>query len=76
MALARLWPTMGAEVTVFTTDMDKVAEAEKLGARVVVEGDKQAYAKLANSFDFILSTIPKKHKVDPFIPPLKRNATY
>ena len=72
----KLATAMGAKVTVFTTDRDKVAEAEKLGAEAVVEGDKGTYAKLGNSFDFILSTIPQKHKVDPFIPLLKRDATY
>ncbi len=67
---------MGAEVTVFTTTKDKVTEAEKLGAKGVVEGDKDAYEALENSFDFILSTIPEKHKVDPFVPLLKRDAAY
>ena len=67
---------MGAEVTVFTTTKEKVAEAEKLGVRGVVEGDEHAYEALENSFDFILSTIPEKHKVDPFVPLLKRDATY
>ncbi len=72
----KLARAMGAEVTVFTTDEAKVAEAEKLGAKGVVEGDKAAYQALKGSFDFILSTIPQKHKVDPFIMLLKRNATY
>lgn len=67
---------MGADVTVFTTTKEKVAEAEKLGAKGVVEGDKDAYEALGNSFDFILSTIPEKHKVDPFVPLLKRDAAY
>lgn len=67
---------MGADVTVFTTTKEKVAEAEKLGAKGVVEGDKDAYEALENSFDFILSTIPEKHKVDPFVPLLKRDAAY
>lgn len=67
---------MGADVTVFTTTKEKVAEAEKLGAKGVVEGDKDAYETLENSFDFILSTIPEKHKVDPFVPLLKRDAAY
>jgi uncharacterized zinc-type alcohol dehydrogenase-like protein len=68
---------MGADVTVFTTDKDKVEPGKALGAsRVVIEGDKDAYKELELSFDFILSTIPEKHKVDPFITLLKRNATY
>lgn len=72
----KLAKALGAEVTVFTTTREKVAEAEKLGASGVVEGDKDAYEALENSFDFILSTIPEKHKADPFVPLLKRDATY
>ena len=67
---------MGAEVTVFTTTEEKIAEAQKLGVQGVVEGDKDAFEALAGSFDFILSTIPEKHKVDPFVPLLKRNGAY
>jgi uncharacterized zinc-type alcohol dehydrogenase-like protein len=73
----KLAVALGATVTVFTTDKDKVEPARALGASaVVIEGDKQAYKDLELSFDFILSTIPEKHKVDPFITLLKRNATY
>lgn len=73
----KLAVAMGADVTVFTTDQDKVAPAKALGAtEVVIEGDKDAFKKLELTFDFILSTIPEKHKVDPFITLLKRNATY
>ncbi|MEG8038685.1 NAD(P)-dependent alcohol dehydrogenase [Sphingomonas sp. LR60] len=67
---------MGADVTVFTTTMEKVAEAEKLGAKGVVGGDKGALEALEGQFDFIFSTIPEKHKVDPFIPLLKHDAAY
>ena len=73
----KLAVAMGADVTVFTTDKDKVEPGKALGASaVVVEGDKKAYEDLELSFDFIISTIPEKHKVDPFITLLKRNATY
>ncbi len=73
----KLAVALGANVTVFTTDKDKVEAAMALGASaVVLEGDKQAFKELELGFDFIFSTIPEKHKVDPFIPLLKRNATY
>ncbi|WP_267396602.1 MULTISPECIES: NAD(P)-dependent alcohol dehydrogenase [unclassified Sphingomonas] len=72
----KLARAMGAEVTVFTTTREKVAEAEKLGAKGIVEGDKEAFAALEAQFDFILSTIPEKHKVDPFIPLLAHGASY
>jgi len=67
---------MGAEVTVFTTTPEKVAEAGKLGVAGVVEGDKQAYQALEKTFDLILSTIPEKHKVDPFVPLLAHGGAY
>ena len=73
----KLAKALGAEVTVFTTDKDKIEPAKALGAtQVVVEGDKQAYKDLELHFDFILSTVPEKHEVDPFIKLLKRNATF
>ncbi len=73
----KLAVAMGADVTVFTTDPDKVEAGLALGAgAVVLESDKQAFKKLELSFDFILSTVPEKHKVDPFILLLKRNATF
>lgn len=72
----KLARALGAEVFVFTTTPEKVADAEKLGATGVVEGDKAAYAQLENSFDLLLSTVPEKHKVDPFVPLLKRNKAF
>ena len=67
---------MGAEVTVLTTSEAKRAHAEKLGAACVVSTDKKAMAALESQFDLLLSTIPEKHKVDPFIPLLKIDAAY
>ena len=73
----KLAVAMGADVTVFTADKEKLDAARALGASAaVLENDKDALKKLELSFDFILSTIPEKHKVDPFILLLKRNATY
>lgn len=66
---------MGAKVTVFTTSSEKVNDAEKLGAIGVLETDSAGMAKLKNSCDFILSTVPEKHKLDPFIACLKRDST-
>ncbi len=72
----KLAKAMGATVTVFTTTKEKVVEAGSLGVQGVLESDRQAYQALENTFDFILSTIPEKHKVDPFVPLLKRDGTY
>ena len=67
---------MSAQVTVFTTTKEKIDEAAKLGAKGVLENDKTALQELEGKFDFILSTIPEKHQVDPFIPLLKHDAAY
>ncbi len=67
---------MGAHVTVFTTSKEKAPDAEKIGAaQVVLESDAEKLASLKASFDFILSTIPEKSNLDPFVPLLKRDCT-
>jgi uncharacterized zinc-type alcohol dehydrogenase-like protein len=71
---AKLARALGAEVTIFTTRREKIEEGARIGAqRVVLEGDKKAFAELAGSLDFILSTIPEKHDLNPFTPLLKWN---
>lgn len=67
---------MGASVTVFTTSIEKADEALALGAvRVVKEDSADALSQLKNTFDFILSTVPEKHDINPFIQLLKRDKT-
>ena len=66
---------LGAKVTVFTSSKDKLDDAAKLGADAVIEDDEDALKLLENSFDFMLSTIPEKHDINPFIPLLKRDKT-
>jgi uncharacterized zinc-type alcohol dehydrogenase-like protein len=67
---------MGAEVTVFTTSPDKVADAKRFGAKeVVVNYDADKMKGLARTFDFILNTVPYKHDMDPLMATLKRDAT-
>jgi uncharacterized zinc-type alcohol dehydrogenase-like protein len=73
---AKLARAMGAEVTVFTTTLEKVTEAENLGVKGILESDKKAMQPLESSFDFILSTIPESHKIDPFVALLKRDGSY
>jgi alcohol dehydrogenase (NADP+) len=70
----KLARAMGAEVTVFTSHSDKFPQAERLGARAVVTSDKDAFKRLKSSFDFMLSTIPVKHDLNPFIELLKRDS--
>jgi uncharacterized zinc-type alcohol dehydrogenase-like protein len=72
---AKIAKALGADVTVFTRTKEKLDEARKLGFDAVLEGDRDAYKALKSSFDFILSTIPEKHDLNPFIELLKRDAT-
>lgn len=65
---------LGANVTAFTRSADKAEDAKRFGAgEVVVSTDKGAMKQRAASFDFILSTIPTKHDVNPYIALLKRD---
>ena len=70
---AKLAKAMGAEVYIFTSTKEKIAEAAKLGVTGLLEKDEDALKPHKASFDFILSTIPEKHDLNPFIPLLKRN---
>ena len=72
---AKLARAMGAEVTIFTRSEEKLSEAARLGATAVLEGDQAAFTALKGSFDFILSTVPEKHDLNPFVTLLKRDKT-
>ncbi|MGI4801829.1 MAG: NAD(P)-dependent alcohol dehydrogenase, partial [Janthinobacterium lividum] len=72
---AKIAKAMGAKVTILTRDAEKLSEAERLGVTIVLQSDKAATAKLANSFDFMISTVPEKHDVNPFVVMLKRDRT-
>ncbi len=65
-----------ADVTIFTTSPGKIADAARLGAReAVLWDDAAAFARLANSFDLIISTVPYGFGVQPFIDMLKLDHT-
>ncbi|MCB0445270.1 MAG: NAD(P)-dependent alcohol dehydrogenase [Gelidibacter sp.] len=67
---------LGAHVVMITTSPSKAADAKALGANdVLISSDAQALKAQANSFDFILNTIPVGHDMDPYIGLLKRDAT-
>jgi uncharacterized zinc-type alcohol dehydrogenase-like protein len=73
----KLAKALGAEVAVFTTSPDKVADAKRFGAtNVVINKEGADYSSYNHTFDFALDTIPYKHNIKPFIPLLKRDATY
>ncbi|MDX1670626.1 MAG: NAD(P)-dependent alcohol dehydrogenase, partial [Limnobacter sp.] len=63
---------MGAHVVMITTSESKGADAKMLGAdEVLLSTDKEAMKKAANSFDFLLNTIPVGHNTDPYMNLLK-----
>jgi uncharacterized zinc-type alcohol dehydrogenase-like protein len=72
----KLASAFGAEVTVFTTSPSKAADAKRLGASEVVNSrDDAEMQKHANTFDFILDTVPAQHNINPYINLLKRDGT-
>ena len=72
----KLAVAMGAEVVVFTRTPEKEQDARAMGAiDVVVGDDEEALRKHLLSFDFILSTAPSAHDINPYIRLLKRDAT-
>lgn len=59
---------MGADVTVFTTSPEKVADAERLGAdHAVLSKDEEQMAACARQFDFILDTVSANHDVNQYL---------
>jgi len=72
----KLAAAFGAHVTVFTTSPNKAADAKRLGAHEVVNSKNDAdMLKHANTFDFILDTVPALHNINPYINLLKRDGT-
>lgn len=67
---------MGAEVVMITSSPSKSEDARKLGAHdVLISTDEEQMAQYANSFNFILNTIPVRHDLNPYVKLLKRDAT-
>jgi uncharacterized zinc-type alcohol dehydrogenase-like protein len=67
---------MGAHVVMITTSPSKSEDAKDLGAHeVLISKNEGEMKKHADSFDFILNTIPVGHDMDPYISLLKRDAT-
>lgn len=72
----KLAHAMGAEVVMITRSTKKAADATALGADdVLLSTDLDAMTANANSFDFLLNTIPVSHDLNPYIGLLKRDAT-
>ena len=65
-----------AKVTVFSTTPGKKADALRMGAEEVVAWtDEGAFKKLANQFDYLISTVPEPYPMRQFIALLKLDAT-
>lgn len=65
-----------ADVTAFTTSPGKLADAKRLGARdAVLSSDAEAMKRLANTFDLLISTVPRAYPMQPFLNALKANGT-
>lgn len=67
---------LGAHVVMITTSEAKGKDAQLLGAdEVLISTDKTAMRNAANSFDFLLNTIPVNHDANPYVQLLKRDKT-
>ncbi len=67
---------MGAETYMITTSPKKANDAKRLGAdAVLISTEDDEMKKHANSFDFLLNTVPVKHNIDPYLKLLKRDST-
>ncbi|GGR06132.1 NAD(P)-dependent alcohol dehydrogenase [Deinococcus ruber] len=70
----KLAAALGADVTLFTTSQSKAEDALRLGAHhVIISSDKEAMKAARASFDFILSTVPTSHDLNPYLRTLKRD---
>jgi uncharacterized zinc-type alcohol dehydrogenase-like protein len=68
---------LGAEVTIFTRSEAKVAEAKKQGAdHVIISTDKEQMKAAAETFDFMLDTVPVQHDVNPYLSCLTYNGAH
>ncbi len=67
---------LGADVSLFTRSAGKEEEARRLGAdHVVLSTDAAQMAAVANTFDFILDTVPSAHDLNPYLGALKLDGT-
>ncbi|WP_166264581.1 NAD(P)-dependent alcohol dehydrogenase [Marinobacter caseinilyticus] len=68
---------LGAEVTIFTRSESKVAEAKHQGAdHVVISTDDDQMQAAAETFDFMLDTVPVQHDLNPYLNCLKFDGTH
>lgn len=67
---------LGATVIALSTSPDKAGEAQKLGATKLIDmNDKKAVEDAAQSLDFLISTIPYSHDLNPYVGMMKTDST-
>lgn len=67
---------LGAEVVALSTKAEKEADARALGADQFIDmGDEAAVTGAKESLDFLISTIPYPHDLNPYITLMKPNST-
>lgn len=70
----KLAKALGAHVVVFTTSLNKLDDALRLGAdEVVYSKDEAAMKKHLNSCHFILDTVAAKHDINAYLVLLRRD---
>jgi uncharacterized zinc-type alcohol dehydrogenase-like protein len=68
--------SLGAHTVLFTTNLRKKEDAERLGAdEVVLSSDANAMKAHVNSFDFIIDAAAAPHSIDPYTALLKQDST-
>ncbi len=73
----KLARALGAEVTVFTRSDAKVEEAKQHAAHhVVVSSDEEQMKAVAETFDFMLDTVPVQHDINPYLAALRYDGTH
>ncbi|QEC47944.1 NAD(P)-dependent alcohol dehydrogenase [Baekduia soli] len=72
----KLAAAMGAEVVLFTTSEDKIADGKALGAHeVVVSKDRAQMKPHTGSLDLIINTVAASHDLDTYLRLLRRDGS-
>ncbi|MBU3725158.1 MAG: NAD(P)-dependent alcohol dehydrogenase [Burkholderiaceae bacterium] len=67
---------LGAEVVLFTSSTEKMADAKRFGAtECCLSTDKESMTRYANQLDFVLNTVSASHNLDTYLRLLKRDGT-
>ncbi len=67
---------LGADVVLFTTSPEKLADAKALGAdEAILSTDEMQMSNQESRFDFILDTVSARHPLDPYLRALKLDGT-